>query len=211
MDPDGREVYIFGDQAREAFASLQNNTSLELSINAEGKVTIVGGEAQNRNDVKLAKAINSTKIRVEIYADKSNNDNETGGAYMGTSYFKETKSAESCNHINMEKLVREEKKYKAPLGSGVEHEITEGYRTGVFAIRRKRDIMPAIRAYTEWDDNLPINQSTTQTTPSTQKIETTSLNIHNSGYQPLYPQDYDLYMRAHKWATPEPHKYKNSH
>ena len=109
VDPDGREVYIFGDQAREAFASLQNNTSLELSINAEGKVTIVGGEAQNRNDVKLAKAINSTKIRVEIYADKSNNDNETGGAYMGTSYFKETKSAESCNHINMEKLVRDYK------------------------------------------------------------------------------------------------------
>jgi RHS repeat-associated protein len=208
VDPNGEEVYIIGNQYIEAFYSLQKSTSLKLSINDEGKI-LAEGKAQNRNDEKLLKAINSSKVKVVIYADNSNDENPYGGAYMGSSYSKESGKVESCNHINMELLSKLETDSEAPSGSGILHEITEGYKAGIIALRKKKDVMPAIKKWTTW------TETTTQEhvewiSPSTRIIKTKTQTETHQGYLPIFPSDYKIYEKAHKWATPAPNPKKIS-
>ena len=71
VDPDGREYIIDGENSKTikaAFAQLQASTNLQLKMDKNGKVRIIGGEASTDYDTKLKEAINSSIVSVTIHA-----------------------------------------------------------------------------------------------------------------------------------------------
>jgi RHS repeat-associated protein len=182
VDPNGKEVIIGGDQAESAHNSISKMTNLKVELQ-EGKLTIVGGEIKNKYDQQVADAINDPSITVNINASVNNG---TAGSYMGTNYDPNSQIASSTNNVNMTMMTQLETKSKAPEGSGILHEITEGYALGKKSIEIGRDIGRAER--TEETNIVGGGRNTREIT--------TSL--------PASP-DYYLYKDLHdNVATPEP-------
>ena len=135
VDPDGREVWIRGDDAESAFARLQQATNLILTMDDDGEIS-AEGKPLNANDLQLYRAIKSSKVVVNIETILNENDCPNGGQYMGTEYT--PSQATSTNSVYLEKLNSYEK--PGAEGSGMMHEITEGYQLGLHALEIKRSI-----------------------------------------------------------------------
>ncbi len=199
-DKEGMELVITGNQTNDAFKILQETTKLNLTIDESGKIAAtIKSEKLNRNDKRLLEVINSTNIIVNIEADHDNSkENPLGGMYFGTIYDNETNKAISTNKIDIIELNEIEKQYNAPKGSGIMHEITEGFEAGKISLNRKTNINPAIKTLTkqkqykyEYDNERGI------------EVRKTYLM---DAYTPLYPRDYKLYLKAHKRATKAPNE-----
>ena len=89
VDPNGEEyeLFIIGDDeetANEAFKQLQSSTNLKLKRDGKGRVTIVGGEVRNENDMRLQKVINDENVTVTVNAINGTSDDYVmGGSFMG--------------------------------------------------------------------------------------------------------------------------------
>ena len=196
VDPNGEEVFIFGDQQMDAFNSLQKKTKLKLSIDEYGKIS-AEGKATNKNDRKLLKAINSTNVRVEIDASKEHTKNDAGGSFMGTFYNADNNTAESCNHINMSIINTKETK-DSDKGSTVMHEITEGFEACKISIRKKCDILPAEKYWGKAERTVTVES---QDAMDNTKTLTTIQRQTYYDWLPKYPKSYSLYLKAHNRAT----------
>ena len=149
-DPNGREVWILANDIETriaAFKSLQNGTHLLLEMDDDGKISIVGEYIYNDNDKQLADAINSSSVRSNI--DANPNFTYSLGHYMGTEYDPETKTAVSTNGIFLSGIQNYE--MKGAEGSGIMHEITEGFQMGLLAIKNETSI-PAATFHYETDE-----------------------------------------------------------
>jgi RHS repeat-associated protein len=154
VDPDGREVYIIGEEAIAAFNELKKATKLTLTRDEKtGRIEVISGKARNKNDKLLLEAIESESIKVEITAQESNlfDDNgkkyktELGGAFMGNCInwdeIGEVKSVETKQFISMERLkICFESKDVSKM---ILHELTESYMGGVISKERYEPADPA--------------------------------------------------------------------
>ena len=167
VDPNGEEyeVFIISDDeqtANKAFKQLQSSTNLILERDKDGRITIIGGEVRNDNDMLLKKAINDKSIIVEINAINGTSDDYViGGAFMGNNvvdketplygakpynvialmfsryvYTKQTVDpyeTEILDEIGYDHYVPNGPKIKAYPGQTILHEVTESYCGGVDA------------------------------------------------------------------------------
>jgi RHS repeat-associated protein len=149
VDPDGREIYITGDAAGEAFGQLQNKTKLKLTIDNKGKVE-AKGIAWTKKDRMIKKASKDKDVRVNIEANNSESfegwdgkereyENNIGGAYGG-SVVSDDGKIDSYQYVNpsrlgtMDKDVGDEK-----TGGYMLHEVAEGYYSGILGMKTKGD------------------------------------------------------------------------
>ena len=179
VDPDGEDVWILANDIKtrnEAFNSLQSGTHLLLEMEDDGRIIIVGGGIYNDNDQQLANAINSSSVKCNI--DANPNPIYSSGHYMGTEYDSDTKTAVSTNGIFLPGLQEYEK--KGAEGSGIMHEITEGFQMGSLAIENKTSI-PAAKWHYE-----------------TNELTNTTIKEYDS------PITNQLFPIGHGRATPDP-------
>ena len=142
----------------------------------DGRIIIVGGGIYNDNDQQLANAINSSSVKCNI--DANPNPIYFSGHYMGTEYDSDTKTAVSTNGIFLPGLQKYEK--KGAEGSGIMHEITEGFQMGLLAIENKTSI-PAAKWHSE-----------------TNEFTNTTIKVYDS------PITNQLFPIGHGLATPDP-------
>ena len=182
VDPDGEEVWLNGDENSKAaaFKSMQEGTHLLLTMGKDGRITAEGDPISDA-DYLLLDAINDNSVKVNIECNR----NGDAGEYHGTTYDKINSTATSTNLVNMFEMAELEK--DAPVGSGIIHEVTEGYYAGLIAIATRKSIRAASRHREE--------------------ITITGANINITGdFIPDYPMDYKKYRRAHYRATPAPNE-----
>jgi RHS repeat-associated protein len=158
IDVDGREVYITGDAAKEAFNKLQEGTNIKLEMGTNGRISVAheGNDPStwNESDGKLFAAVMSDEVTVNLTADNSNvierdaNGNtlvsETGGSFMGnTLSFDGNKatSASTQQFVSMDKLT--ENYSSNNIGSVINHEITESYMGGLISMEKGKAASPA--------------------------------------------------------------------
>jgi len=142
VDVDGREVWILANETEariDAFNSLRSGTNLVLEMDDDGQISIVGGSICNDIDQQLSDAINSTSVICNI--DANPDFCYSSGHYLGTKYDSETNTAVSTNGIYLPGLQQYEK--WGAEGSGIIHEITEGYQMGLLSIENKSNINKA--------------------------------------------------------------------
>ena len=181
VDPNGMEVIVTGDQAEAAFNSLQQGTNLTLERDKNGKL-YASGDPLNDNDQMLLDAINSESVTVNIEASAQH----SSGHYLGTTYDAGTNTASSTNGVNILGLSSLEK--DGATGSGMMHEVTEGYQMGLIAIENKSDISRAA-----WrPGQATVGSGSMERTFSTQQYEN--------------PHDYSLYELGHSRATRAPNE-----
>jgi len=178
VDPSGAldELYITGEDktaVQESFKQLQSTTNLELELNIETGQVTASGEAITENDTRLMEVISDDIIKVNIEVQ---NPMFGAGAFLGTYYDVSEEKAETFNQYNPYNMKDLEIKYKAINGSGILHEITEGYEAGKISLQLKRGLQSAWRR---------IDVRTGEET---------------------YSPDYEHYETAHKNATPPPNE-----
>ncbi|MBR6334277.1 MAG: RHS repeat-associated core domain-containing protein, partial [Bacteroidales bacterium] len=136
VDPNGEEVIIVGDQVDNAFRSLQSGTNLQLSIDKDGKITATG-KALNENDKQLLSAIESPDVTCKI----NTGSQFRAGEYKGTTYDAQSETAISTNNVNIYSMQGLEK--TGASGSGIIHEITEGYNLGRYVVDTRKSTIPS--------------------------------------------------------------------
>ena len=168
VDPNGEnyKLFILGDNeetVNEAFKQLQSSTNLILKKDEKGRVTIVGGEIRNENDMLLQKAINDENVTVTVNAINGTSDDYVmGGSFMGNEvvdkeiplfapkphkvianiltrhvFTKQTVDPYETailDDIGYLKYIRGVSEAKAFKGQTMLHEVTESYCGGVDAL-----------------------------------------------------------------------------
>ena len=160
VDPEGREVYVTGDEADRVVEQLQTgNMMISRSVDGLLSVDIQG---KDRNDLSVEEkliydAINSKEVTVHVYATKSAeidgnhyfftreedklelNKSTSGGSNLG-SYLNHTgKKADSYCFIDIDFLT------KNGFDQGVAHEISECYLAGLLSIKNQQNNGPALQ------------------------------------------------------------------
>ena len=155
VDPNGREVYLVGEQSNQVVERLQTD-KMKVTIDTKtGKLSVDIGEYKkcqlSKDERKIYKAITSTKISIHIRADKSeksvdNNNNPcdafrwngkkygtSGGSFLGATY-------DGNRHATTEGFIDVDLLDANGHNQGVPHEVSEQYFAGKWAIRHKKDI-----------------------------------------------------------------------
>ena len=189
VDEDGREVFLIGTHHKAAFKNMQQGTNLRLSMGKWGKIT-AEGEAISEADEKLLEAINSKSVSsIVLCSDKGQ-----VGSYMGSTYKKDR--ATSINSVNVPEMIKFEQANEAPIGSGIIHEVTEGYYAGQIAIKTKHSIRAA--SVHEAEPPTPLTLGNVQLSMQYADI-----------LVPDYPRDYKKYKMAHNKASLPPNEMSN--
>ena len=139
VDPNGEEVWIFGDDVTGAVGQLQNQTNLKLSISKDGKLSY-SGNIETEVDRVIAGAIDDEDISVHMIANKSNSFGdiytEVGGGYMGNTYDDGKVCTDQfvCTAMlaEFDKSVGDTK-----VGLTMVHELAESYFGGQIAMQNK--------------------------------------------------------------------------
>ncbi len=160
VDPEGREVYVIGDEADRIVEQLQTG-QMEvkragnglLSVNLHGKKR----EDLSPEEKQIYDAITSTDVTIYALATKSaevdgkhyfavenNGENKfkeclNGGSNLGTKLNDAKNKACSNCFIDIDLMT------KKGFDQGVAHEISECYQAGMLAIINKQDIDLAIQ------------------------------------------------------------------
>ena len=134
-DPTGMsadDVIIKGEQAQKAFEQLQASTDLKLKL-IDGKVGIIGGKAISKSDLKLKEAIESKKTTVNINTTDGFKIDEytafVGGAFRGSTE-NEDGTVDANQLVNPEMLSIMDSYYERGYGTGMKHEVLEGFIGG---------------------------------------------------------------------------------
>jgi RHS repeat-associated protein len=135
IDPDGRspfDVIITGDKQKQVFKQLNQSTSLDLSIDDNGKVSATG-TANTQADQDLLTAINDNSVVVNVDATK---DNYTAGGnwFVGGAFGGSTVDAngvtQTTQTVNPKHTKTIDKFYGSEKGVTVMHEVLESYFGG---------------------------------------------------------------------------------
>ena len=141
VDPDGEEVYIIGDDVEAALKQLQNQTSLKLSIDADGKLGYEGS-VNTKTDKLIAQAVDDENITVNMITGKNRdfgdgNDINYGGGYGGN-YYEDGKVCTEqfvcpSNLASLDVLVGDRE-----TGLTMVHELAESFYGGEIAMSQEQ-------------------------------------------------------------------------
>ena len=143
VDPDGRELYLIGnDECKEkALAQMNSATkNLHFSIEEDGKV-VCSGKAHSLKERMMKRIINSADITVNLSVQ--DNDaiegnplpiNEAGGAYMGNTLNTEKDHVTARQVVNVNSLAKYDN-LTNKKGNLIWHEILESYFGGETSLK----------------------------------------------------------------------------
>ena len=183
VDPTGMDGELVGSEEdiQTALKYIQNaapNMKLEIQENVDdiGSKTYKlvmgeGGVAKTKYEKQLEEAINSTDIKFVISLEENNGQ---AGSYYGTEYDEGSKQYVSTNKVNLIEMRSYENKWDAVCGSGLMHEMTEGFEMGKIAKEKHRN------------------------------IEAARVGRDENGQIRVMGKDYDQYTKGHQKATPDP-------
>lgn len=150
VDPDGREVYITGDEKskEEALRQIQQKSkNMKFSIAENGKLTFEG-KAKTKEEKYMKKIINSSKVIVDLCLLTSSYYNgvplETPGGFDGNTISDDGKTAYASQVINLVESDKWDKKCGNNLGNSIWHELSEAYEGGLISLKLKQDAPAAI-------------------------------------------------------------------
>ncbi len=191
VDPDGREIWITGQDAQAAFDDLTHSTKIELKF-VDGQVSLsnpnTNRDELDKDDQLLFDAIVNPSVKAEIITTRD--PSNKGGEYHGTIYDDIDQTATSTNKVNVKAMNQLEKKNKAPRGSGIKHEATEGFIMGLESIKQGRTL-----------------ESAWQKEKEHTFYDRTGKPYHVNSKAGQSP-DYELYRDVgHKNATPAPNEW----
>ena len=148
VDPDGREVYITGDEKSkdEALHQIQQKSkNMVFSIDKNGKLTF-SGKAKSKVEKYMARIIESSDVQVNLQVqDYSNYKGETIdiGGFGGNTLSDDKKTVSTNQVINVARSAEQDKICRNP-GNMIWHEISESYEGGVISLRTKTSAPAAI-------------------------------------------------------------------
>lgn len=136
IDPDGMEaetVIVTGDAAKQATQDLNNSSSLNITMDKDGKLSATGN-AETKADKELLKAINDKNITVNVNATYSNSvTNSIGetkdlliGAFQGSTVNPDG-TVDAHTSVNPNQTTIAGAFYEADSGTYIAHEILESY------------------------------------------------------------------------------------
>jgi RHS repeat-associated protein len=143
VDPDGRELYLIGeDECKEkALAQMNSATKhLQFSINEDGKV-VCSGKALSRKERMMERIINSADVTINLFVQ--DNDfiegsnfliDEGGGAFMGNTLDETKKHVTTTQIVNVNSLEKYDN-LTNNAGNLIWHGITESFEGGKFSLK----------------------------------------------------------------------------
>ena len=146
VDPDGREVYITGDEKskEEALRQIQQKSkNMVFSIDENGKLTFTG-EAKTKMEKYMENIIKSSKVSVGLCVQ--NNSNYNGekrdiGCFDGNMLSNDGETVYTSQVINVNGSDKWDKICKN-LGNMIWHEIAESYEGGLISLKKQKDAAP---------------------------------------------------------------------
>ena len=161
IDPNGRDIYLFGDLIEEAFKQLQDGMQgrISLSMDDSGKLSysLIDGQKLKGNAKRMAKMIDDHSITVNLFTtdkDKASTGNlMVGGAFMGNTVHDDgngRRTVEARQEINPNVLGSADAHTRTP-GKMIMHEVTEAYAGAEISMRSGKNAVPASGA----DENNP--------------------------------------------------------
>nr|MCU0323062.1 hypothetical protein [Chitinophagaceae bacterium]MCU0384045.1 hypothetical protein [Cyclobacteriaceae bacterium] len=140
VDPDGREVTLHGEDAKATLAQLQKTTALQLSMDANGKLSAQLPQEPivfSKLDMALLDAINDKDVNVNLYTTKAEwYDSKDGsgswrilvGAYEGSEVV--NGKVETTQLFNLEMAEKLEGAGIDKSGNAAAHEVLESFYGG---------------------------------------------------------------------------------
>ena len=153
VDPNGREVYITGDDAEQATSQL---SSRGITVSRDAKTGLISytltGKKLSESDKRLIEAINSKDVCVNINAtnassvpfnDISLTNTELTGQFLGVIVSDcNNKTAITSQLVNPSLCATRDKDYDVPIGTSILHEITESFEAGKICLGTGRSCDP---------------------------------------------------------------------
>ena len=154
VDPDGKEIWIDGDEKSWTLKNLSTAYSnLNLSLDDNGKLRAdVNSKSKLSEDEKhLLSTINSTQVSVHLTVNKENKyhnpidnqdyESKLGGSFMGNQLSTDGLSVNTYQFVC--KKTAQKYFFNDDIGAMLGHEITESYEGGLISIRNKTSASPA--------------------------------------------------------------------
>ena len=164
VDPDGCEVYIFGDAAEKATNQL---SSKGINITRDEKTGLLSytktGERLTDSDKQLIAAIDSKDVLVKVNATTTSTvgfegmtlRNNLTGQFLGVSVSDcngvwpfRTRKAEANQLVNPDECMARDNKYNVRIGVSIRHEVTESFQAGKICRRKGISCGPC---WSEWN------------------------------------------------------------
>ena len=153
VDPNGREVYITGDDAEQATSQL---SSRGITVSRDAETGLISytltGKRLSESDKRLIEAINSKDVCVNINAtnassvpfnDISLTNTELTGQFLGVIVSDcNNKTAITSQLVNPSLCATRDKDYDVPIGTSILHEITESFEAGKICLGTGRSCDP---------------------------------------------------------------------
>ena len=151
VDPEGRDVYINGSQSDDAVAHLQSDKMTISRDENTGKLSVDIGKYKRKNlssDERLIfDAINDENVTINVQAIKTDGHiyingqkmSTYGGSFIGSNYNETNNTATTKCTIDVALL------NKNGYNQGVPHEISEQYLAGLWSMKNKKNLPPAIQ------------------------------------------------------------------
>ena len=143
VDPDGREVYITGDEKskEEALRQIQQKSkNMKFSIAENGKLTFEG-KAKTKEEKYMKKIIDDNNVTVKLTVQMSNKDDNgheiTGGSFDGNKFKSEEKN-QIYAYQTVDVITANENDLKVGeswQGQTIWHEMAEAYEGGLISIK----------------------------------------------------------------------------
>jgi len=131
VDPDGKRIFVNGEQASEYMKQLQSTTKMKVICN-DGQITFEG-EARNKYDEALIEASKNDKYDLKINATAEDHKTFLGG-FLEAEKNRETGRIEVNQVINTNVSATVDKLTKSK-GRGVAHETIEAYLIGEYMVK----------------------------------------------------------------------------
>jgi RHS repeat-associated protein len=133
IDPDGKDVYIFGADAQKTVDALGRNTSMNVSFDEKTGRLSVSGEAKSAADLVLVAAVTDNAVNVNLYVTSENaftsldgsSQPITVGSFDGSE--KQGDKIETRQLFNLGQSENLEKGGLSTVGQDASHEILESY------------------------------------------------------------------------------------
>jgi len=148
VDPDGRDVYIIGDEKskEEALRQIQQKSkNMKFFINEHGKLSF-DGEAKTRKEKYMAEIIQSGNVHVNLevqnHSDFYGETIDIGG-FDGNVLSGDGKSITTFQVINVARSSKQDLECEN-MGNMIWHEISESYEGGRISLVRQENAPSAI-------------------------------------------------------------------
>ena len=162
VDPDGRDVYINGNQADRAVQRLETDKMKITRDSQTGQLSVNIGDYKrsdlSKHENLIYEAIMSEDVTIQVtaaathkshdgmgklvdayYGDDGKSYGTRGGSFHGATYFENDGSSCAYTRCFMDVDLLD----KNGFNQAVPHEISEQYMLGKMAIKKKHDIAPA--------------------------------------------------------------------